>query len=205
MNLVEEVNTAARIVAREWSDFLDIEELVQELWVVLCDRQYTETLATLEPPARYSTLRKIGRQVASKLRYDYDHFTGQFHYSTSEVRKLLTDGRLTKEKAKTYTEWADLDMGWRILANRNANYSETLVQAFCLDTYDNNTGTARKNLSRAIDALTQCMNSAHKRAHATYVDGPGTRRIRSNGNAIAYTARQLGHENTERGFDGYHL
>lgn len=188
MNLFEEVEKAARSVAAEWSEVIDQEDLVQEIWLVIADRRYVEALGNMEPAARLATLRKMGHQVAMQYRANHDWFSNQFYYSTTEVRKLLQAGRLSKERARTETEWMDLDEGWAILADRNANYSETLVQAYTLGTYDNSTGTAQKNLSRAVDALTKCMNSAHKRRHADYDDGPGSRKTLRNGYAQAKTS-----------------
>lgn len=187
MNLLDEVDKVARGVAAEWSEVIDPEDLVQEIWLIITDRRYTETLAGLEPAARFSTLRKIGHQIAMQYRADHDWFSNQYHYSTTEVRKLLQDGRLSKERSRTETEWLDLDEGWALLMDRNVNYSEILVQAFTLNTFDNTTGTARKDLSRAVDALTRCMNSAHKRRHAAH-DGPGSRKAVRNGHAQAMTS-----------------
>ena len=179
MSLFDDVEKAASAVALEWPEVINAEELVQEIWLVLADRGYVETLRPLGTAARITTLRKIGHQIAMQYRAEHDWFSGQFYYSTGEVRALLK--RYLEQGPRTHTERLDLEEGWDILDKRNANYSETLVQAYIHRTYDNTTGTARMNLSRAVDALTRAMNSAHKRRHAAYEDGPGSRKAVRNG------------------------
>src|SRR5690606_39471710 len=80
----------------------------------------------MEPGARADVLARIGTHIASRYRDDYDYFTGNFRYSTREVRKILERGALYEERTRTDTERLDLDEGVALLRKRNPRYAELI-------------------------------------------------------------------------------
>lgn len=187
--LEQDVRAAARVTGREWADVIDADDAEQEIWVRLLDagvKTWSE-IAGLEKPARVSVLNSIGHQIAMQHRDDYELFSGNYVYGTDQVRKLLGKGDFidieTFDNASdlSFTERTDLISALERLKKRNAAYVNVIGRAFVAG--DELDSTERKNLTRAVDALTHEMNRTNKARRAEYSEGPGTRKVTSNAQA----------------------
>ena len=201
--IAEDVTRAAKASARKWSGVIDPEDMEQEMWLRIAEStDYSEKLAEMDDAARTSVLNKMGSQIASGYRNDYEKFSGNYIYSTDEVRELLESGALGNlnggeltiavdhdesvdnqevaqrvvSRKETVTERIDLELGLKALAKRNSSYYAAIVNMhiYGIRPVDD---TARRTLNRAIDALTEEMNWSFKRRFDEY-EGPGKRVVR---------------------------
>ena len=176
----QEVRAAAKAIAREWSDVIDADDMEQEMWVKLLASTEANMSAIkgMAPDRRRGVLNSIATQVGMKYRDDYDAFSGNYQYSSSEVRALLEDGALLGDEPDidSVTVRVDLAEGVQTLAEKNSNYFAVLVNKY-IHGIDPNNGLERMRLTRAIDLLTRLMNGAHRRSHTEYVEGPGSRKV----------------------------
>lgn len=184
--LLPEIQQAAKKTAREWNGIISADDAEQEIVIRLLEDTYAEKLLSFDQNARTETLEKIGRQIASDYRTDYDHFTGNFFYSTNDVREILERGALHEERVSTNTERLDLDEGMALLKRRNERYAKMLCRRYLAG----EEVKERMVLSRAVDLLTDCMNNVHRNRELNYTEGPGTRRVMTNTASIAYLAKQ---------------
>jgi DNA-directed RNA polymerase specialized sigma24 family protein len=202
--IADDVSKAARKTAREWAGVIDAEDAEQEIWlrVLEAGKDYADQLADMDEAARTSVLNTIGQQVASRYRNEYEGFSGNYIYGTEEVRDLLKGGALLAEdggqhlvtsddvngvdedgldvrqqsarrERETVTERVDLRLGMASLAKRNSNYFSAIIRAYKLGIAPVG-DTEPKNLTRAVDALTNEMNWSFKRRYDEF-EGPGKR------------------------------
>jgi hypothetical protein len=193
-DLNAEVRSAARYTAQKWADVIETDDAEQEIWLRLLENDYTDRVSDMEKPARATVLRKIGQQIASQYRDDYEVFSGQVTYSTDDVRLLLGAGLIDREREaldthrETLSGWLDLHEGAQSLRDRNQSFAEIIWRRYVdgaeLD------ATGRKALTRAVDALTREMNRVNTRRYAGHAEGPGTRQVLTNATARVVTARQ---------------
>lgn len=181
----ENIERAAQKVAREWAGVIEPDDVVQEIALRLLEKNYATTVAELSEDEQYATLVKIGKQIASQYRSDYDHFSGNFIYSTNEVRALLGSGALEDQDTEYSPEYHDLREAYTRLPSRHAN---VLDRRFLFG----EEVEYRAQVSRAIDALTAEMNR-NGRQEETH-EGPGARKALSNAAAAALSHRQLSRE-----------
>lgn len=174
LSVIEDVRRAAVQVGRDWAAVTDAEEVEQEITLALLANNQATVVAEMDPDERRVALRKVGQQFASRARMDFDYFTGNFRYSTREVRSILEDGGMTGERVQTSTERLDLDEGLTLLRSRNAGYAEAIGRRYLVGEQAAD-ATARKHLTRAVDALTDAMNNVHRNRARAYTEGPGTR------------------------------
>lgn len=95
--LTNEVRQAAKTVARGWDGVVEADDVEQEIWVYLLEKRQVYAIQKLEEQHRRNLLRRIGTQISQQHRADYEAFTGNFLYSTDDVRAIL-------EKASGGTE-----------------------------------------------------------------------------------------------------
>jgi hypothetical protein len=188
--IYDDVQRAARTVARKWPDVIDEDDAEQEIWLRLYGNDYIGTLADAETPSRRSVLNRIGGQVASQYRDDYEAFSGQVTYGTDEVRRMLTSGMLTRTdfdpSSETLTEYIDLHEAAKSLRDSDAAYAEIVWQTFVLKEPPGHT----QRVTRAVDALTREMNRVNRRRWSAHHDGPGSRKVISNEASRAATGYQ---------------
>ena len=162
--ILPDIKRAATRVGREWSAVTTVEDVEEEIVVRLLEADYADRLLGFDPDARGVTLYRIGTQIANQARIDYDHFTGNFFYSTRDVRQILERGALHEGREKTNTERLDLDEGSALLSARNPRFAALIGRRYLLGA----SGAEKRALSRAVDALTACMppvNSSRSRAY----------------------------------------
>ncbi|MFB9926297.1 hypothetical protein ACFORO_42635 [Amycolatopsis halotolerans] len=190
--LVDEVKRAARSAARSWDGVVGADDVEQEIWVHLLEKDRTATVSAMDADDRRKVLGRIADQVARQERADYEAFRGNFHYSTDEVRAILEnagnvldpDSRAGswfvasggKENvadaedtpgSETHAERMDLVTGLARLREANPRYAEILVRHYV----HGEEAAYRVELTRARDALTREMNTARREATADH-DGP---------------------------------
>lgn len=215
--LESDVKTAARTTAREWEGMIDADDAEQEVWVRLLESPSSMTeILGMDKPARVSALTRIGRQIGSQYRDDYGYFSGNYSYGTEEVREMLDRGALDSEETsgdfgagmpplwelplniigklertdtETATERVDLVLGVRGLRDSKSPYYAEIINRYVYDITPQD-GGARKQLTRAVDALTNEMNRVNTRRKAGYEQGPGTRKVMTNAEAQKLTRNE---------------
>jgi len=209
--LEPDVKTAAKTIAREWADVIDIDDAEQEVWLRLLDAGpgVIDVVAGMEKPARVSVLTEIGHQIGMDYRDDFELFSGNWIYGTRDVRLMLDRDALAgvdeasgvplwelpetviqqinRTDTETVTERIDLLIGMKRLLRRNASYVDILRAQYLFGTPIH---SHSQELTRAVDALTKEMNRVHIARKAEYVDGPGSRSALSNSRSAAATAKQ---------------
>lgn len=179
--LKPDVVTAAKTAARGWPGIIDEDDAEQEIWLRLLEagQSTLDKVAGMDRPLRVSSLSDIGHQIGARYRDDYELFSGNFRYGTQEVRKMLEDDalagvhdgsvgplwalpdtviqQLTKTESMTVTERIDMMLGMKKLVNESAPYADMLVRVF-VEGETGLDGSGRKELTRAVDALTRNMN-----------------------------------------------
>ncbi|GAA1940189.1 hypothetical protein [Amycolatopsis minnesotensis] len=170
------VQKAARITALEWPNVIDAEDAEQEIVLSLLADSYATTVAELDDAARLRVLVKIGGHVAARYRGDYETFSGNVLYSTKEVRRLLDGGALNERGSKFDAGRADVVAAFVSLP---ADYQNALRKRYVVRGGQTE-ARARKQLQRAVDALTELMNRAVRRTTREHDDGPGSRTAISN-------------------------
>lgn len=201
VEILPDIKRAAARTAREWEGVISADDAEQEIALALLADTYAQRVAEMEPGARADVLTRIGTHIASRYRDDYDYFTGNFRYSTREVREILERGALYEERTRTDTERLDLDEGVELLRKRNPRYAELIGRRY-LRGEDLPGGTERKELTRAVDLLTNCMNNVHRNRRTGYTEGPGTRKVISRENAAWVTKFQYEGDGRSRGTAG---
>lgn len=182
MDLLADIDSAARIIAHEWPGIIDADDARQEIWVkLLGSASYIDDLTAMSATQRLRALALIGHQVAARYRSDYDRFSGNFLYSTREVRELLELDALRSQGDAFQADHLDVRNAYRELSS---NHTEILSQRYLNGQAVSDT----KALTRAVDALTRAMNR-RVRERADVHDGPGSRRVMSNATSQALTAR----------------
>lgn len=201
LELQADIKKAARSVAFDWPGVVEAEDIEQDIWEhILVSPNTARDLLAMEPTPRYRTISKIGHRIASQERDDYDHFSGNFRYSVNEVKSLLSRGALaavhsvqsgwsSDEVVSRGGEFADtvnmmvsmetdLKRAMDKLKETTPQYHNILIRKYLRGEYLES-GADKKRASLALGALTDNMNSSHKRLHAERPDGPGTRKLES--------------------------
>ena len=200
VEILPDIKRAAARTAREWEDVISADDAEQEIALTLLADTYAQRVAEMEPGARADVLARIGTHIASRYRDDYDYFTGNFRYSTREVREILERGALYEGRTRTDTERLDLDEGVALLRKRNPRYAELIGRRYLMG--EELGETEARIARRAVDLLTNCMNNVHRNRQAGYAEGPGTRKIISRQDAAWVTKSQYEGDGRSRGTVG---
>jgi hypothetical protein len=207
LDMHDTIKKAAKTVAFEWPGVMDEEDVEQALNLHLLERPNSidKLLNEFDEKQRLNAIIKIGHQIAKQERTDYEHFSGNFRYCVDEVRQFLEDRALKNDDPELGSNWSvsdnfvdggefedavlskssseiDLERGMARLRKQNAKYADIITLR-----YLNEIPTAeldRKQLSRALSALTNEMNRSYKQQLRDREEGPGTRRQMSR--AAAY-------------------
>ena len=169
--LTKVIDRVAVSVAAQWPEVATEEDVRQDIWVRIAESPRTaEVLGGLNGKALYEAVREMGHQVASKQRTEYEHFSGNFYYSTQDVREILSRGVLTEARERTDTERMDLEVAFRALQEQNERYAATIWARYVTGDFDKTDGSGRMLLTRAVDALTREMNRVHRHTPTSYLD-----------------------------------
>jgi hypothetical protein len=172
--LAEDVERAARVVARRWPDVIDEDDAYQEIWLRLLENDYVDRVYELDAAARGDVLRRIGVQIASQYRDDYEIFSGQVCYGTDEVYRLLS-AQITladlDPSSETLAEYIDLHEASQLLRDSIPRYAEVIGARFVFGQPVSDS----KLVTRAVSALTREMNRAYLRRSAAHAPGASFR------------------------------
>lgn len=199
--LRKDIRSAALSVHVEWEEVIEVDDLQQEMWVHVLQRKYVADLLGMDKPARAKVLKMIAEHVCRAERDRYHYFSGNFYYSTREVRKLLRDGELspdwegdiksprydpdkvtnTKGQMDDYVcSVRDLHAAYAVLAREDSAYYADIANYY-VHNISGLDGARRKRLTRAVDKLTRIMNRLHRTPR---YEGPGTRKVVANHQAL---------------------
>lgn len=211
--VARDIRKAARSVAYHWPGVIEACDVEQSIWLRLLESPGTyDFVSGLDAGPRYRTIAKLGHQIASKERTDYDHFTGDFRYSVGEVKALLDSGTLldlepligSTYSAEEFTakggspedavlskvsSETDLRRSLDRLHTTTPQYVDIVYRRY-LHGESLEDSNDRKRLSRALTALTDGMNRSFKQRHVARPDGPGTRRCVSRSTAYSIVRTQ---------------
>jgi hypothetical protein len=191
------VKTAARTTARKWGEVLEVDDAEQEIWLrILADgRRQLDVLLEMDRPARIAALTKVGSRIGAEVRDEYEMFSGNYSYGTDDVRELLDKGilvaadddfsdgaplwelpgyvlgQLNRTDTCGANERIDVLLGMKQLLKESSWYAQILIANF---TTPDPVHAHRRELTRAIDALTREMNRISQKRMADY-EGIGKR------------------------------
>lgn len=184
-NWMKDIQRAARRVAHNWPTIVESEDLAQDIRVRLLESPGSvEVLASMEDGVRYRAFVELGHQIANKERASYEYFSGQFRYSTNEVRDALEAGALQAIGSGLKSSWSaedyvasgsdhadtvlgmvsmeqDLRVALAKLADTNEVYHEIIHRRY-VDGEGGMETKERVQLHRALAELTVVMNHSHK-------------------------------------------
>lgn len=172
----EKVDKAARSVAGS-NNQVDWEDISQDMWVWMLEnpKQYTN-YTQLEDPFR--ELKKVAKQAVYKQNNANEYFTGNYTYTSGEVRGLLNE-YLLDVTLESVAEHTDLVEGLLLMKGETPGYFKTTIDKW-VHGKDINPGS----VSKAVGKLALLMNQVNTAARYSY-EGPGSRKVGSNSQAIA--------------------
>lgn len=181
--LSKPVRNAARTTAEEWPGVVEADDMEQDIWVRLLESPGSaEKLADMNDRDRKVSLNKIGRQIAAEQRSSYELFSAQVHYSTDDVREMLEAGALVGEGFMSDDERIDFEVAAHELKESTPHFIESLWDHYELGELDMKSSTNRGRIMRAVNRLTDYINSTTKIRNDDY-EGPGSRKAVSNATA----------------------
>lgn len=173
----EKVNKAARSVAGR-NSAVDWEDIAQDVWVrMLEDLSYYHELCAQEDP--FPSLKKVAKQEMYKANNALEFFTGNYTYTSGEVRGLLSEYLIDVE-LEVIAEHVDLVEGLLLLRTSNSSYFKILIDKHVHGVEPRDA----KYTQRAVEKLTEMMNQVNKAARYSY-EGPGSRKVMTNAQANA--------------------
>ena len=150
--LIREASLAAEV---RWSRILPAQDIQQELWLKILENSSLEDFfETCDKRRIKKTLVLKANSICSQERFAYAHFSGQFIYSTEDVREILADAR--EQQTLPTEERVDLEAGLeRMLESYPAAHAtiEKYVKGLL-----GNEVTEKRALTRAVKVLTNFMN-----------------------------------------------
>lgn len=216
LDMHDTIKKAAKTVAFEWPGIVDEDDIEQALNLHLLERPSSieKLLLEFDDKQRLNAIIQIGHQIAKQERIDYEHFSGNFRYCVDEVRHFLEDRALKNDDPELGSNWSvsdnfidggefedavltksaseiDLERGMSRLRKQNAKYADIITLR-----YLNEIPTAeldRKQLSRALSALTNEMNRSYKQQLRDRDEGPGTR---------PHMSRSAAYQESRKVYDG---
>jgi len=177
------IKRAANTVAYRWPGTVTPDELFQSLCVHFLERKGSlAKLAGMVPGERDASLTRVGHQIASEARDDYEQFSGQYVYSVDEVRKMLEKGKLDGQLEGYIAATADLLLGFDQLS---AQYREALQLRYVEGLPFPKDKRGENALLRAVDELTIQMNRIRISDNREYRNGGRKRQSVPNIEALA--------------------
>lgn len=149
------VEAVARQVQNKWPN-LEWEDIRQEIWLYLMERR-TQLGVVVTSLEQERLLRRIASECAQAMAQENEVAWGKYEYGTKHVRSMLEAGLLHDDRMGTLSERHDLDNATSDLAVEYPKYWDLIMDKYYNDAtgYD---GAKRKELTRAVDKLTELMN-----------------------------------------------
>jgi len=193
LGMDRDIERVARHMEMEWPEVVDSwQDMANDIMTRLVKDNQAVTVANLEYKARKKVLHRIGQQIASAMRDDYEHFTGNFLYSTGEIRSILSSGILSGlsevveggevddarswvyngvKQTRTRLEHVDVLNAYMDLEKSHQTW---LIRRF-VNNEVIDSANDRKSVTRAVDRLTDILNRKRRRSVAEH-NGPGARK-----------------------------
>ncbi|RYH63733.1 MAG: hypothetical protein EON54_07515 [Alcaligenaceae bacterium] len=187
--LVPVILSAARTVENQWPGVADADDLQQEITIKLLESPSSlDKVFESERRLRFRILIRIGHQIASQERADYDYYKGSYRYSVEEAKSVLSKGILIEPLDGGFDEVVfDLMEALEVLATKNPGHSDAITKRYADEVIP--TESAEKMvLSRALTSLVGEMNKSHSRRFSERDSGPGSRSVVSS----EFAQEQLG-------------
>lgn len=179
------VKKAAATVAWQWRDFIEADDLEQELWVWYLESGSVQAkLDSNTPEETHGLLVRQAHRIASETRRKYGQSVMDYEYSIDDARGAL-DGTDTRDFVQDDLEYA-LDE----LRDKNSEQSVLIREKF-VHGLSMGSAARRQMLMRAVESVADLMNQSHRDKAYGYMefegctlgDGPGTRKVVSNATA----------------------
>lgn len=169
------VHREARNAEARWNKLMEAADIEQEIWLWMLERPGVQAqLKNASGAELAAVLKKSADQICSKERLDYDHFSGNFHYTPSEVRTLL-EAIGQEYDVHDADERVDLQLGLDELLQYHPNQFEVLQKIYWLGEDFSSTGSLRMAKSRAVDKLCELMNRKRNQRERDRTEGLGTK------------------------------
>lgn len=165
------VKREARLAESRWNNLISADDIEQEIWLWFLERPGVQSQLENANPAELSAVfKKSANQICSKERLDYDHFTGNYHYTPKEVRELL-DTLGEEYDVHSADEKVDLQLGLEELGQYHEKHYDVIQQVYRLgiEPEDHNLKP------RAVDKLTELMNRKRGQRERDRTEGLGTK------------------------------
>ncbi|WP_298075383.1 hypothetical protein [uncultured Corynebacterium sp.] len=167
------VKSVARQAAYRWNGLVDAEDVEQDLWLfIMTSPSVSEYMDRSSDGEIRSALRKKADSICSQERDSYDHFTGNFHYSTRDVADILA--RVADCLGVTEAERMDLQLGMEELEAEYPNQFENVKKYFYAGA-ESRDRVDRVRKSRCLEKLTTTMNRKRSQRDLDRAEGLGTR------------------------------
>lgn len=167
------VEKAALQAERRWNNMVSSDDIEQELWLfIMTSQAVTYYLLKNKEGDRVAALKAKADSICSKEKLDYDHFTGNYHYMPSDVRRILKN--LTQERRVLDEEQFDVDEGLKDLEREYPEYHQAIVDQWWYG-YPPSAPKEQDLRERAIDKLADLMNRKRSQRDAEYTEGHSVR------------------------------
>lgn len=172
--LSEPVKRAARSASYTWHGLLEEDDIEQMLWVEILESPATASkLRESDADLTTDLLTRMAERICIAERDDYEHFTGNYRYSVSEVKELaeIVFVRTGEELA---VDIVDFEVSFDELTKTHDDYAESIFRRYALGEIADG-GAAKMRLSRGLTELTNKMNRNFKKREREFWDGPEVR------------------------------
>jgi len=172
-------------VAFQWPDFIEADDLEQELWVWYLERPSAQfRIAGNSASETHGLLVRQAHLICSEARRKYGQSILDFEYSIDDARDAL-EGTETRDFVLD-----DLAYATSVLQDQNPAQAEVIREKFVLGV-PMGSDARRMLLMRAVESVADLMNKSHKEKASGFLefegctlgDGPGTRSVVSNATA----------------------
>lgn len=173
-DLYPSIRKAAGIVASNYPGFIEADDLTQQVAMIVMGTPKTiNRLMDYVDSARIEALKKIAIQEASKMRDDYEVFSGQYEYSVDEVKEALEKGLLDGIDWKTNDIAMDCKDALLEISDR---YCELLAQRYYKGVVPVRQSADQVATTRAVVDLAKRMNRNRSQRRREYASGDRERR-----------------------------
>lgn len=167
------VKSVAQQAAYRWNGLVEADDIEQDLWLfIMTSPSVSEYMDRSSDGEIRSALRKKADSICSQERDSYDHFTGNFHYSTRDVADILA--RVADCLGVTEAERMDLQLGMEELEAEYPNQFEN-VHKYYIEKQPAPKGAIQRRKSRCLEKLTTTMNRKRSQRDLDRAEGLGTR------------------------------
>lgn len=167
------VTKEAQKAERRWNNFVDADDIEQELWMFIMTRpSVQEYLIGADILLAARALATQADSICSKERLAYDRFTGNWTYNPMEVRELLQKYLKNVNELPT-EEKCDLEKALEYMKSNHPRYFSVL-QKYHWVGEPFRTGAEKERLSQAHRTLADVMNAKRSTLVNQRTEGLGT-------------------------------